>query len=87
MYIQFNKLFLSFDEGSEKKMAKTITVEQRTTEVIEALAEWTKEPRVRKLDCYGLMAYAAGYSQGKGVNMQRIFEYIEKLYVDGAIDG
>lgn len=67
-------------------MAKTTTVEQRTTEVIEALAEWTKECRVHKPDRFGMIAFAAGYSQGKAVNLRMIFEYIQQLYKDGAID-
>lgn len=67
-------------------MAKTTTVEQRTTEVIEALAEFTKECRVNKLNRFGMIAFSAGYSEGKGVNLRRIFDYIQRLYMDGAID-
>lgn len=66
-------------------MAKT-TVETRTDMTIKALADWVSYPHAHKLSRYEVVACAAGFSEGKPVNMLRILEYINKLYIEGAIE-
>ena len=66
-------------------MAKS-TVETRTAEVIEAMLEYVKQPRACKVTRFNCISFAAGYSDRKAVNLQKIWEVVVDLFDNGAID-
>lgn len=67
-------------------MAKTTTLESRTKEAIAAINDYVARPHVHKLTRFDLISYAAGYSKGRGINLEALSDAIMKLYVDGAIE-